>query len=55
MHLTDEDLERILREIARAAVEEIEREAGELPPGIDAGQAPPRQPQERLDLDYPAK
>ena len=37
MHLTDEELERILREIARAAVEEMERGADRPPQGTGAG------------------
>ena len=52
MHLTDEELERILREIARAAVEEMERGADRPPQGIGAGRVLPRQPQEEPDVDH---
>ena len=44
MHLTDEELERILREIARAAVEEMERGADRPPQGTGAGRVLPQHP-----------
>ena len=53
MHLTDEELERILREIARAAVEEMERGADRPPQGTGAGGTLPQQPQEERDVEHP--
>ena len=52
MHLTDEELERILREIARTAVEEMERGADRPPQGMGAGRVLPQQPQEEPDVDH---
>ena len=52
MHLTDEELERILREIARAAVEEMERGADRPPQGTGAGGTLPQQPQEEPEVEH---
>ena len=52
MHLTDEELERILREIARAAVEEMERGADRPSQGTGAGGTLPQQPQEEPEVDH---